>query len=38
MDLVLDFVNNPQNDIDRTTWININTILKKIKRREDIRF
>lgn len=38
MDLVLDFVSNPQNDIDRITWININTILKKIKRREDIRF
>ncbi|RKW19937.1 hypothetical protein D8B45_08210, partial [Candidatus Gracilibacteria bacterium] len=24
MDLVLDFVSNPQNDIDRITWININ--------------
>lgn len=38
MDLVLDFANNPQNIIDRVTWQNINNILRKIKRRDDIRF
>lgn len=38
MDLVLDFANNPQNIIDQVTWQNINNILRKIKRRDDIRF
>lgn len=38
MDLVLDFTNNPKNTIDRTTWININNILRKIKKRDDVRF
>lgn len=39
MDLVLDsFVNNPSNSIDKVTWQNINIILSKIKRSNDIRF
>lgn len=38
MDLVLDFVNNPQNIIDQITWQNINNILRQIKKRADIRF
>lgn len=38
MDLVLDFSNNPKNIIDQVTWLNINTILRKIKKRDGIRF
>lgn len=38
MDLVLDFTNNPKNIIDQVTWQNINKILRKIKKRNDIRF
>ncbi len=38
MDLVLDFTNNPKNIIDQVTWQNINNILRKIKKRNDIRF
>ncbi|MDP2893525.1 MAG: AAA family ATPase [Sulfurimonas sp.] len=38
MDLVLDFANNPENIIDKITWRNINNILRKIKKRDDIRF
>ena len=38
MDLVLDFTNNPNNIIDKITWNNINHILRKIKRRDNIRF
>lgn len=38
MDLVLDFTNNASNIIDQITWQNINNILKKIKRKNDIRF
>lgn len=38
MDLVLDFLNNPQNIIDKITWQNINNILRQIKKRNDIRF
>lgn len=38
MDLVLDFTNNQTNIIDRVIWHNINLILRKIKRKENIRF
>lgn len=38
MDLVLDFVNNPNDVIGKTTWTNINNVLRKIKKRDDIRF
>ncbi len=38
MDLVLDFTNNPKNITDRITWQNINNILRKIKKRDNIRF
>ena len=38
MDLVLDFANNPKNIIDQITWNNINTLLRNIKKRDDIRF
>ncbi len=38
LNLVLDFANNPQNVIDQTTWNNINSILRQIKKRNDIRF
>ena len=38
MDLVLDFVNNPKNITDHTTWQNINNILEKIKQKNNIRF
>lgn len=38
MDLVLDFSNNPSNSIDQITWQNINNILRKIKRKNNIRF
>jgi len=38
MDLVLDFSNNPKNIIDQSTWQNINNILKRIMKRDDIRF
>jgi predicted ATPase len=38
MDLVLDFVTNPGNVIDKITWQNINNVLSKIKKRNDIRF
>ena len=38
MNLVLDFMNNPKNIIDKITWQNINNILKKIKKMDNIRF
>ena len=38
MDLVLDFKNDTNDFIDQNTWNNINNVLKKIKKREDIRF
>lgn len=38
MNLVLDFANNNENVIDKNTWLNINKILQKIKKKEDIRF
>ena len=38
MDLVLDFANNPQNIVDKITWQNINNILQKLKKKNDIRF
>lgn len=37
LDLVLDFVKN-QNEIDKIIWTNINSILKAIKRKNNIRF
>lgn len=37
MDLVLDFTNNQANMIDKLIWLNINNILQRIKRRENIR-
>lgn len=37
LDLVLDFVNN-QNEIDKVIWTNINSILRAIKRKDNIRF
>jgi predicted ATPase len=38
MDLVLDFTNNQANMIDKMIWQNINTILRRIKRKDNIRF
>lgn len=38
MDLVLDFTNNQANMIDKVIWLNINTILQRIKRKDNIRF
>ncbi|WP_304542900.1 AAA family ATPase [Sulfurimonas microaerophilic] len=38
MDLVLDFTNNRANTIDQVTWNNINSILRKIKKKDNIRF
>jgi hypothetical protein len=38
MDLVLDFTIYRENMIDQTTWLNINNILRQIKKRNDIRF
>lgn len=38
MDLVLDFTNNQSNTIDKIIWQNINTILQRIKRKDNIRF
>lgn len=38
MDLVLDFTNNQSNMIDKIIWQNINTILQRIKRKDNIRF
>jgi len=38
LDLVLDFASNPRNVIDQITWVNINNILRQIKKRSDIRF
>jgi len=38
MDLVLDYSNNQRNILDAQSWDNINTILKKIKKRNNIRF
>jgi hypothetical protein len=38
MDLVLDFTNNQANVIDKLIWQNINKILQRIKRKDNIRF
>lgn len=38
LDLVLDFANNQSNMIDRIIWTNINSILRAIKRKDNIRF
>lgn len=38
MDLVLDFTIYNTNLIDKNTWNNINNILRKIKRKDNIRF
>lgn len=38
MDLVLDFSNNQANVTDKIIWFNINTILRLIKRKNNIRF
>lgn len=38
MDLVLDFTIYNTNLIDKDTWNNINSILRKIKRKDNIRF
>lgn len=38
MDLVLDFTIYNTNPIDQNTWSNINNILRKIKRKDNIRF
>jgi len=38
MDLVLDFTLYKTNQVDINTWTNINNILKKIKRKKNIRF
>lgn len=38
MNLVLDFASNPGDIIDKITWSNINNVLRKIKKKENIRF
>ncbi len=38
LDLVLDFTLYKTNPIDQTTWKNINDILRKIKKKDNIRF
>lgn len=38
MDLVLDFKNDSNDFIDQNTWNNINNVLRKIKRMDNIRF
>jgi len=38
MNLVLDFINNPQNMPDRINWENINQMLRSIRKKFNIRF
>jgi len=38
MDLVLDFMNNPNNQVDKVIWASINVILQQIKKKDNIRF
>lgn len=38
MNLVLDFINNPQNMPDRINWDNINKMIRLIRKKDNIRF
>lgn len=38
MNLVLDFINNPENMPDRTNWENINQMIRLIRKKDNIRF